>query len=948
MTPAPIPGGVTDRLGRTLDRIRRDEHRLALFLSVVIGALVGLLIVAFILVTGRLAARLYPVGGDAWRRVLVPVAGSLISGYLLFRYFPQARGSGIPQTKFALFIADGMITLRTVVGKFVCCAISLASGIALGREGPSVQLGAGVASVIGRRLGLGTDRVKALLPVGGAAALAAAFNTPIAAVLFSLEEIVGDLHAPILAAVVLSAATAWMVLHLFLGDAPLFHVAGYQLVHPGEFAIYALLGVAGGLASGCFVRLLLALRGRFLGLDQRWAWLHPAVGGLTVGVMGYFVPEVLGVGYDYVERVLNGDVLLGMLTLLAVLKIIATAVSYASGNAGGVFGPSLFIGAMVGGAIGTAAHAAFPASTAGPGAYALVGMGTAFAGIVRTPLASVIMIFELTRDYSIIVPLMISNLIAFYVSHRLQRIPIYEAIALQDGVHLPTGETRHRGGRRVADVMSPVDLRLAPGTSIADAAEGARHASLDLAPVFEGDAMIGVVRQVDLDGAVADGMGEQPLSAMGDAMLGTTPHSARPHVHPDHSLALALERMGTSGHRLIPVVSRADRRRILGLLGFAAVVSAFESPESPLRPAASSTHAVPARRIFVVTVAIVAASMATLAAADVWLVRMDRRETRAEATRLFEEGRALAGRGSHDDAIGRFRGAVGLVRDRPAYHIALARALLAAGRISEARTVADDVLHHEATSGDANLTMARILARAGEPANAVVYYQRAALGHWPDAASGPAARLELVELLARTGPPEALLAELLALQQRSLEPDIERRVAALYLVAGDPSRSLDLWRELQRTSPGDPSVYRGIAEAELARGNYRAARTALRTALRLAPEDAVLRRRLELCESVLALDPTQRGLGDVERHSRSVALVGLARDGLTRCRAALEATPSSQPTPLPRRAAEQQAAAEANIDLAEALWQARQANCAAATLSPAEEALVAVLTRTSR
>ena len=660
------------------------------------------------------------------------------------------------------------------------------------------------------------------------------------------------------------------------------------------------------------------------------------------------MPEVLGVGYDYVERVLNGDVLLGMLALLAILKIIATAVSYASGNAGGVFGPSLFIGAMVGGAIGTAAHAAFPASTAGPGAYALVGMGTAFAGIVRTPLASVIMIFELTRDYSIIVPLMISNLIAFYVSHRLQRIPIYEAIALQDGVHLPTGETRHRGSRQVSDVMRPVDLRLAAGTSIAGAAEDVRRAGLDLAPVYDGEAMLGLVRQVDLDRAVADGRGEQPLGVLGKATLIATPTSTLPHVHPDHSLALALERMGSSGHRLIPVVSRADRRRVLGLLSFAAVVSAFESRVSPTLPEASTSRAAPARRTFVVTVAIVAASMATLAAADVWLVRMDRSETGAEAARLFEEGRALSGRGEHDDAIARFRSAVGLARDRPEYHIALSRALMAADRIKEARTLAEEVVRHEATSGEANLTMARILVRAGEPRSAVAYYQRAALGHWPDAAGSVASRRELIELLARNGPTEALLAELLALQRHALEPGLERRVAKLYLVAGDPDRSLDLWRELRRTSPEDPSVHRGIAEAELARGNYRLARTALRTALRLAPDDAGGRRRLELCDSVLALDPTQRGLDRVERHSRSVALVDLARDSLSGCRAASESTLPRQPMPLPRRSVEQQLAVEANIDLAEALWHARQAHCAAVTLSPAEEALAAVLTRTSR
>ena len=231
-----------------------------MLLSLVIGVLVGLTVVAFILLTGRLAARMYPPGGAAWRRLAVPVAGTLVSGYLLFRYFPNARGSGIPQTKFALFLQDGYISLRTVIGKFVCCSISLASGIALGREGPSVQIGAGIASVLGRAFGLSKANVKALVPVGCSAALAAAFNTPIAAVLFSLEEILGDLHAPVLGSVVISSATSWMVLHLLLGDEPLFHTPAWQLVNPLEFGIYAILGVAGGIASVCFVKLLLKLR----------------------------------------------------------------------------------------------------------------------------------------------------------------------------------------------------------------------------------------------------------------------------------------------------------------------------------------------------------------------------------------------------------------------------------------------------------------------------------------------------------------------------------------------------------------------------------------------------------------------------------------------------------------------------------------------------------------
>src|SRR5437764_12569505 len=286
---------LNSRLSLRASRLPGREEQMMLLLSIVIGALVGLVVVAFILLTGRLAVRMYPPGSAAIRRVLVPVLGSLVTGYLLFKYFPEARGSGIPQAKFALFIRDGYISFRTVVGKFVCCSASLASGIALGREGPSVHIGAGIASVISRRLGLSATQVRWLLPVGASAALAAAFNTPIAAVLFSLEEIMGDMHAPILGSVVLSSTTSWMVLHLVLGDEPLFHVAGYHLVDPKELLVYVVLGIVGGLGSVAFVRLLLTLRAAFAKLPRSTAWVHPVVGGLTVGVLGYFVPAVLGV-----------------------------------------------------------------------------------------------------------------------------------------------------------------------------------------------------------------------------------------------------------------------------------------------------------------------------------------------------------------------------------------------------------------------------------------------------------------------------------------------------------------------------------------------------------------------------------------------------------------------------------------------------------------------------
>jgi len=543
------------------------NRNLTVLLSLTIGVLVGLVVVAFILLTGRLAARMYPAGGSPWRRLLIPLAGSLGTGVLLSRYFPNARGSGIPQTKFALFINNGYISLKTVVGKFICCSASLASGIALGREGPSVQIGAGIASVLGRRFGLSPEQVKPLVPVGCSAALAAAFNTPIAAVLFSLEEILGDMHAPVLGTTVIASAASWMVLHLILGDQPLFHTPAYQLVHPAEFGVYAILGVAGGLASVWFVKLLLAIRKIFLTLPKRTQWAQPAVGGLAVGVMGWFMPQVLGVGYDFVDIVLGGDFVLKTVLALAILKLIATPVCYGTGNAGGIFGPSLFIGAMVGGAVGSVAHTLFPGLTAGPGAYALVGMGACFAGIVRTPMTSVIMIFEMTRDYSIIVPLMIANMIAFIISQKLQEEPIYEALALQEGVFLPTGESRDElAGVRVAQIMRTGPEPLPPDLDLATAIHRLEEMGRNAWPVGDTRHLSGVVALRDLHEAKA------PRSHLADVIAG---EAAFPYVHPDHPLSLALERMGSAGVDTLPVVSRANIRQSYGVVTLPDILAAY-------------------------------------------------------------------------------------------------------------------------------------------------------------------------------------------------------------------------------------------------------------------------------------------------------------------------------------------------------------------------------------
>ena len=284
--------------------------------------------------------------------------------------------------------------------------------------------------------------------------------------------------------------------------------------------------------------------------------------------MGWFVPQTLGVGYKYVGDSLNGGMALKLMVLLLVLKLFAVTVSYASGNAGGIFGPSLFIGAMLGGIVGTVAQKVSPGHVAAPGAYALVGMGTAFAGIVRAPMTSVVMIFETTRDYAVIVPLMISNLVSLFISSRLQPKPIYEVLAEQDGIHLPTAETRSQDGqRRVARAMRAVTESLEVSLTVQAAIEKAEGSASQSWLVVDKQRLQGVVRLEMLKKAVEDGNAAETLAKLVDGHF--------PHVHVDQPLSLALERMGAAHLDVLPVVSRADVHRLEGMVTLQDVLSFY-------------------------------------------------------------------------------------------------------------------------------------------------------------------------------------------------------------------------------------------------------------------------------------------------------------------------------------------------------------------------------------
>jgi CIC family chloride channel protein len=542
----------------TARHLRLREHQLFLILSVLVGVLAGLSAVLFTVAIEQTSYRLFGLAPSRARLFAIPPLMSIVTGVLLAKVFPDVRGSGVPQTESAYRLAGGAIPAHVPIGKFITGVLCIGSGHSMGREGPSVQIGAGLASVLGRWLDLPPRRIRELVPIGAAGALAAAFNTPVAAVLFALEEIIGDMNAALLGSAVVASVASVIVERSILGNEPLFHVPPYRLVHPAELLAYAALGIVGGLISLVFSKTLLALRGVFLRLPARSRILQPAIGGLIIGTILILSPAIMGVGYEYVDQALNGGLLLKTMALLCVLKLAATIVSYVTGNAGGIFAPSLYIGAMAGGAAGMIVHQIAPFPTADPGAYALVGMGTLFAGIIRAPMTSVFMIFEITQDYQILVPLMVANMLSFVISRRYQPVPIYHALLHQDGVHLPSSAAQaSASGRTARHVMRPDPLFLAPEMALAQAWQLAGEHDEGVYLVGSRDHLLGTITREQLEQWHTSDKGQDPIGSVVDREF--------VHVHPDHPLDIVLDRLSeTDG--VLPVVSRADARRVEGVV----------------------------------------------------------------------------------------------------------------------------------------------------------------------------------------------------------------------------------------------------------------------------------------------------------------------------------------------------------------------------------------------
>jgi chloride channel protein, CIC family len=555
-------GWMQEHSPRRLWRSVFREERFFLVLSVFIGVFSGLAVVCF-----RFAidwSRLYLLGTGAvltpTRLLLAPTLAGLVIAVLVIHFFPATRGSGVNQTKAALYVYNGQIPFRTAVGKFITAALAIGSGHSLGPEDPSLQIGACLASVLGRQMRMSRDRMRLLAPVGAAAGLAAAFNAPISAVLFVIEEVIGRWTAGILGSVVASAVSSVVVMRWFLGSESMFRIPAVELRRPSELIAYAALGVVGGVASVVFASGIATFRPKCKALPLWTQYFQPALAGLLIGVIAVMgAPQVMGAGYEYIDQAMHGQFTWQFLGILAGLKILATLLSFVSGTPGGMFAPTLFIGAMLGGAVGGVQHLFFPQLTGSVATYALVGMGVLFAGFLRVPMTSVFMVLEVSGNYSIIVPVIVANTFAYVISRALQPIPIFDLLTRQDGLDLPSmEEQREEGILRVEDAMQPVE---GPVLDAEDTVEKA---------VREVDHSGGEDLLVRLRPSGWSTVTKQQLRAMATEGKGTAnlasvlPVPSIPYLHPDHPLDTALRYVDR--WPIVPVVSRADFRRLEGVV----------------------------------------------------------------------------------------------------------------------------------------------------------------------------------------------------------------------------------------------------------------------------------------------------------------------------------------------------------------------------------------------
>jgi len=563
-----------------LSELKTNEHTIMAVLAVAVGLAGGFGAVGFrylidffqTLAYGSPEELLHVVEDLQWyMKVWVPAAGGLVVGPLVYFFAREAKGHGVPEVMEAVALKGGVIRKRVVVVKSLASAISISTGGSVGREGPIVQIGSAIGSTLGQMLKVSQDRMRTLVGCGAAAGIAATFNAPIAGSMFALEVILGDFGLATFSPIVISSVVATAVSRAFLGDVPAFIVPNYELVSAWEFPLYMGLGLFCAVVGVLFIKILYLTEDLFD--DFKFPeYLKGIIGGIILGVTGLFFPEVLGVGYGGIDMALMQNLAWWVLLLLIVLKILATSITIGSGGSGGIFAPSLFLGAMAGGFFGTVVHQIFPTVTASPGAYSIVGMGAVVSATTHGPLSAMLILFEMTGSYKIILPLMMSCILATIFAGMLKKDSIYTLKLVRRGVDIREGkEINVLKSMSVKDVMSHRVETIQEGSALVEMTDQIAKSRFNSFPVLNADNKLsGILSFNDYSEAIYDDDLKFLVVAKDLASENVVTVSS------DDNLYTALEKISRRDFSTMPVVSSDDPAELIGVVSRRDIIGAYE------------------------------------------------------------------------------------------------------------------------------------------------------------------------------------------------------------------------------------------------------------------------------------------------------------------------------------------------------------------------------------
>jgi len=511
-----------------------------------------------------------------WYRVVLPAAGGLLTGLIIHNFALDAGGHGISRVIYSLKRLGGRIRSRVAVAKSLTSAFTIGTGGSAGPEGPIIQIGASVGSTFGQWFNLPSHYMKTLVAAGAAGGFSAVFNAPIAAVIFSMEILLGDFSSQAFSMVVISSVIASVTSHVLLGDEIFLPTPSFGIEHQGELGLYFLLGILSVPLARLFIKTQFFSEELFKRFKKVPKPLRPMIGGLLVGIFGLFVPMILGSGHHEIMSVVStgDDSTRWTFTFLLILglgKMVSTSVTLGSGGSGGTLTPCLFIGATMGTLFANAARLVFP-NIAPSGAYALVGMGTFFAAVVHAPFTAIIMMFEITHDYRIVIPLMFSVTIAMIMSRQIGALGLDALVLLKKGIHLDEVKTHDPLKDVTAGEVMVKDVETVSQTmTMEKLAQFMEHSSHTGFPVVNAKRELqGMIIYSDVHHAIDDGLnpGEVPVKQIMQKKI--------PTAFTEEDLGTVVKRMQEFDVDRISIVDPDNPKRLIGLITRTNIISAYQ------------------------------------------------------------------------------------------------------------------------------------------------------------------------------------------------------------------------------------------------------------------------------------------------------------------------------------------------------------------------------------